>query len=163
MAKATKRKTSTPRKTSGRMASKGFYNPIDVHVGQRIRVRRTLLGLSQSMLGDAIGLTFQQVQKYERGANRVSSSRLFDIASTLDVPISYFYEEMSTTTSSQSPAVLMGVAEADLPEIDASDNPMTRRETIELVRAFHKIQSATARQQLSKLVKALSRVGGETD
>jgi len=60
-----------PRKSSGRMASKGFPNPIDVHVGSRIRLRRTLLGMSQERLAEAIGLTFQQVQKYERGANRV--------------------------------------------------------------------------------------------
>ena len=76
-----------PRKSSGRMASKGFPNPIDVHVGQRIRQRRTLLGMSQEKLAEAIGLTFQQVQKYERGANRVGSSRLFDLARVLDVPI----------------------------------------------------------------------------
>ena len=69
-----------PRKSSGRMASKGFPNPIDVHVGSRIRLRRTLLGMSQERLAEAIGLTFQQVQKYERGANRVGSSHLFDLA-----------------------------------------------------------------------------------
>jgi transcriptional regulator with XRE-family HTH domain len=66
------------RKSSGRMASKGFPNPIDVHVGARIRLRRTLLGISQEALAEVIGLTFQQVQKYEKGANRVSSSRLVD-------------------------------------------------------------------------------------
>jgi ribosome-binding protein aMBF1 (putative translation factor) len=79
------------RKSSGRMASKGFPNPIDVHVGSRIRLRRTLLGLSQERLADALGLTFQQVQKYERGANRVSSSRLYDLARTLDVSLPYFF------------------------------------------------------------------------
>ena len=76
-----------PRKSSGRMASKGFPNPIDVHVGRRIRQRRTLLGMSQEKLAEAIGLTFQQVQKYERGSNRVSSSRLFDLTHVLDVPM----------------------------------------------------------------------------
>ena len=84
------------RKSSGRMASLGFPNPIDVHVGQRIRQRRTLLGMSQEKLGEAIGLTFQQVQKYERGANRVGSSRLFDLARVLDVPVTYFFDEMSS-------------------------------------------------------------------
>ena len=73
-----------PRKSSGRMASKGFPNPIDVHVGSRIRLRRTLLGMSQERLAEAIGLTFQQVQKYERGANRVGSSRLYDLSRVLD-------------------------------------------------------------------------------
>ena len=75
----------------------GNPNPIDVHVGSRVRLRRTLLGMSQDKLGDAIGLTFQQVQKYERGANRVGSSRLFDLARVLDVPVTYFFEEMSAS------------------------------------------------------------------
>ncbi len=67
------------RKSSGRAAATGHPNPIDVHVGSRVRLRRTLLGMSQEKLGEAIGLTFQQVQKYERGANRIGSSRLFDL------------------------------------------------------------------------------------
>jgi len=82
------------RKSSGRMASKGFPNPIDVHVGARLRLRRTLLGISQVRLAETIGLTFQQVQKYEKGMNRVSSSRLYDLAQVLDVPLSYFFEDM---------------------------------------------------------------------
>ena len=73
-------------------------NPIDVQVGSRVRLRRNMLGLSQEKLGEAIGLTFQQVQKYERGANRVGSSRLFDLARVLDVPVSYFFDEMSAST-----------------------------------------------------------------
>lgn len=67
------------RKSSGRMASKGHPNPVDVHVGGRMRLRRTLLGLSQEAVAGQLGLTFQQVQKYERGTNRISSSRLFDL------------------------------------------------------------------------------------
>ena len=82
------------RKSSGRMASKGFPNPIDVHVGTRIRLRRTLLGISQAALAEAIGLTFQQVQKYEKGANRVSSSRLVDLANALDVPFLFFRRDV---------------------------------------------------------------------
>ncbi len=96
-------KTARGRKSSGRMASKGFPNPIDVHVGTRIRLRRTLLGLSQEKLGEAIGLTFQQVQKYERGANRVGSSRLFDLSRVLDVPIAYFFDEMPGSGAGQEP------------------------------------------------------------
>ena len=69
-------------------------HPVDAHVGIRMRQRRTLLGMSQTRLGDAVGLTFQQVQKYERGANRVGSSRLFEFAKALDVPVSYFFDEM---------------------------------------------------------------------
>src|SRR4029453_3788062 len=95
------------RKSSGRMASKGFPNPIDVHVGARIRLRRTLLGISQSVLAETIGLTFQQVQKYERGSNRVSSSRLVDLANALDVSVPYFFEEMSATVDAQTPSALL--------------------------------------------------------
>ncbi len=114
MAKQTeKRKTARGRKSSGRMASKGFPNPIDVHVGTRIRLRRTLLGLSQEKLGEAIGLTFQQVQKYERGANRVGSSRIYDLSRVLDVPISYFFDEMPGAVQDKSPSRLMGLAIAD--------------------------------------------------
>jgi len=69
----------------------GRPSPIDVHVGSRIRLRRTLLGMSQERLGEALGLTFQQVQKYERGVNRVGASRLFDLSRVLDVPISFFF------------------------------------------------------------------------
>ena len=69
-------------------------NPIDVHVGRRVRLRRTLLGMSQEQLGDALNITFQQVQKYERGSNRISASRLWDIGQILDVPVSF-----SSTTS----------------------------------------------------------------
>src|SRR3979411_1138136 len=72
----------------------GRASPIDVHVGARIRLRRTLMGMSQERLGEALGLTFQQVQKYERGVNRVGASRLFDLSRVLDVPISFFFDDM---------------------------------------------------------------------
>src|SRR6201998_3236858 len=73
-------------------------NPIDVHVGGRVRLRRTLLGMSQEKLGEAIGLTFQQVQKYERGANRIGASRLFDLSRVLDVPVSFFFDDIKAET-----------------------------------------------------------------
>ena len=143
------------RKSSGRMASLGFPNPIDVHVGQRIRQRRTLLGMSQEKLGEAIGLTFQQVQKYERGANRVGSSRLFDLARVLDVPVTYFFDEMSTATASKSPSRLRGLAEPK-PEPFEPD-PLAKRETLELVRAYYRIADPQARKRLFELTKALGR------
>ena len=77
-------------------------SPIDTHVGARIRLRRTLLGMSQERLGEALGLTFQQVQKYERGANRVGASRLFDLSRVLDVPISFFFDDMPEALASRS-------------------------------------------------------------
>ena len=85
-------------------------NPIDIHVGSRVRMRRTLLGMTQTGLGDAIGLTFQQVQKYERGLNRIGSSRLYDLARVLDVPVSFFFDDMPETVANKSPALVRGLA-----------------------------------------------------
>ncbi len=76
------------------MATKSRATPIDAHVGRRLRLRRTLLGMNQSALGQAVGLTFQQIQKYERGANRIGSSRLYQFCQVLDVPVSFFFDEM---------------------------------------------------------------------
>ncbi len=90
----------------------GIPSPVDVHVGARLRVRRTLLGMSQTTLGDAIGLTFQQVQKYERGSNRISASRLFALTRVLDVPIQYFFDDMPTAIAASSPAQGGGKAAA---------------------------------------------------
>jgi len=148
-----------PRKSSGRMASKGFPNLIDVHVGGRMRQRRTLLGMSQSVLGEAIGLTFQQVQKYERGANRVSGSRLFDLASVLDVPIAYFFEDIPGDVQNKSPSKMMGIAQQTAPEYIPDE--LAKRETLELVRAYYRIPDAQARRRLADLVKALAKVGSE--
>jgi transcriptional regulator with XRE-family HTH domain len=145
------------RKSSGRMASKGFPNPIDVHVGSRIRLRRTLLGISQTMLADAIGLTFQQVQKYEKGSNRVSSSRLMDMANVLDVSIPYFFEEMGADVQNQTPAMLMNARK--LPDIDQEKDPLARRETLELVRSYYRIPDPAVRRKLADLVKSVAKGG----
>jgi transcriptional regulator with XRE-family HTH domain len=142
------------RKSSGRMASKGFPNPVDVHVGARLRMRRTLLGLSQATLADALGLTFQQVQKYERGANRVSSSRLFDLSRVLDVPIRFFFDEMDGDISAQSPGLLQGKA-PDLP--DMPSDPTAKRETLELVRAYYAITDAGTRKRLTDLIRSVAK------
>ena len=129
-------------------------NPTDVHVGSRVRLRRTLLGMSQEKLGEAIGLTFQQVQKYERGANRVGASRLFDLSRVLDVPVSYFFEEMAPAGEAR-PAP--GGEGADRGEPD----PMLKRETLELVRAYYKIPDAHVRRRLFDLAKALAKSSAE--
>ncbi|MFO1060164.1 MAG: helix-turn-helix domain-containing protein [Dongiaceae bacterium] len=145
------------RKSSGRTASLGNPNPIDVHVGSRVRLRRTLLGMSQEKLGDAIGLTFQQVQKYERGANRIGSSRLFDLARVLDVPVAYFFEEMSPTTSARSPSRMRGLADAPPPAFEP--DPMAKRETLELVRAYYRITDPRVRKRIFELTKSLATAG----
>jgi transcriptional regulator with XRE-family HTH domain len=150
-----KKKAVRGRKSSGRMASKGFPNPIDVHVGTRIRLRRTLLGLSQEKLGEAIGLTFQQVQKYERGANRVGSSRLFDLSRVLDVPIAYFFDEMPGAVQDKSPSKLMGMTTP--PTVEFEPDPMAKRETLELVRAYYKITDPALRKKLFDLIKSVAK------
>ncbi len=134
----------------------GRPSPIDVHVGSRIRLRRTLLGLSQERLGDQIGLTFQQVQKYERGANRVGASRLFDLARVLDVAISYFFEDMPDNVAgplAHSARRMHGLAETQDP---FGDDTMSRRETLELVRAYYRISDPAVRKRVFDLVKSMA-------
>ena len=128
-------------------------NSVDVHVGSRVRLRRTLLGMSQKKLGNALGLTFQQVQKYERGTNRIGSSRLFVLSRILDVPVSFFFDDMAQEIAVGQP----GFAEAAQVLFD-QDN-LAKRETLELVRAYYKIKDAPVRKQLFDLVKA---IGGQT-
>ncbi len=82
--------------------------PIDVHVGARVRQRRALLGMSQTTLGNALGLSFQQVQKYEKGTNRMGASRLFDLCRVLEVPVEFFFEEMPAEVAASSPAEVSG-------------------------------------------------------
>lgn len=143
--------TGARRSSRGRTPS-GRPNPVDVHVGNRVRLRRTLLGMSQEKLGEALGLTFQQVQKYERGANRIGASRLWDLSRVLDVPSSYFFEEMDDDTVRHSPMIIAQVpSEPSLPEAD----PMTRRETLELVRAYYRIPDPSVRKRMFELTKSL--------
>jgi transcriptional regulator with XRE-family HTH domain len=145
----------TPRRSGRGRTPSGKPNPIDVHVGARVRLRRTLLGMSQEKLGEAIGLTFQQVQKYERGANRIGASRLFDLSRVLDVPVSFFFDDMSDDTSQQSPRMMVaGFAEETIAPFEA--DPMTKRETLELVRAYYRITDPSVRKRVFELAKALA-------
>jgi transcriptional regulator with XRE-family HTH domain len=136
-------------------------SPIDSHVGARIRLRRTLMGMSQERLGEALGLTFQQVQKYERGVNRVGASRLFDLSRVLDVPISFFFDDMpeplaatyGTQSSSLTGRRTLGFADAQ--EAFAND-VFSRRETLELVRAYYRITDAAVRKRVFDLIKSLT-------
>jgi transcriptional regulator with XRE-family HTH domain len=132
-------------------------SPIDAHVGARVRLRRTLLGMSQEKLGDALGLTFQQVQKYERGVNRIGASRLFDLARVLDVPIGFFFDdlppEMGGNAAVRSRPALFGFAETS---DGLEDENMNKRETLELVRAYYRINEAGVRKRVFDLIKSLA-------
>jgi transcriptional regulator with XRE-family HTH domain len=146
--------TRTPRRPGRRKTDKP--NPIDIHVGSRIRLRRNMLGLSQEKLGEAIGLTFQQVQKYERGANRVGASRLHELSRVLDVPVSFFFDAMDPV---RAPAIPDGFSE---PPAEAFDSdPLRRRETVDLVSAYYEIGDTTLRRRFFDLAKALVASGGQ--
>jgi transcriptional regulator with XRE-family HTH domain len=132
----------------------GVPHPVDIHVGGRVRLRRTLLGLSQEKLGEAVGLTFQQIQKYERGANRIGASRLFDLSQVLDVPVSYFFEEMP---EGLLPRLGTATGLSDEPQAELERDPLTRRETLELVRAYYRITSARVRKRVFELVKSIAK------
>ena len=139
-------------------------SPVDVHVGARIRLRRTLMGMSQERLGDALGLTFQQVQKYERGVNRVGASRLFDLSRILDVPISFFYDNMADAVSGVvSGAPQPGRSAAGFAEqqegFGGAEDAMSKRETLELVRAYYRITDPNVRKRMYDLMKSM----GPTD
>lgn len=149
------------KKSSRGRTPSGEPNPIDVHVGNRIRLRRTLLGLSQEKLAALLGLTFQQVQKYERGMNRVGASRLWDIGKVLEVPIGFFYEDMDKNVASQSPRMFsmpdstpMALAE-DTETFDV--DPMHRQETIELVKAYYKIPNRKAAKHMFDLIVTMAK------
>jgi transcriptional regulator with XRE-family HTH domain len=119
-------------------------HPIDVHVGSRVRKRRTELGMSQEKLGDAVQLTFQQIQKYERGANRIGASRLFEFSQILDVPIGYFYEDPPADA-------VAAPADAGLPGAEFGPEVLT------LVKTYYRIQRPDVRHRLYELVKAVAR------
>lgn len=125
---------------------------IDAHVGARIRLRRTLLGLTQERLGEALGLTFQQVQKYERGTNRVGASRLFDLARILEVPVEYFYTDLPAAAGGARNRY--GFAEAG--ESYGTDEGLANRETLELVRAYYRITDPGVRKRVFELVKSMA-------
>jgi transcriptional regulator with XRE-family HTH domain len=142
----------------GRRKSDG-PNPIDVHVGTRVRLRRNMLGLTQEKLGEAIGLTFQQVQKYERGANRIGASRLLELSDVLGVPVSFFYDE---TDPVHAPPVPTGFEEP--PQEGFDSDPLRRRETVELIGAYYDIEDTAVRRRLLDLAKALAAgLGGRAE
>jgi transcriptional regulator with XRE-family HTH domain len=130
------------------------HHPVDVHVGARLRQRRILLGMSQTALGSAAGITFQQVQKYEGGGNRISSSRLFEFAKMLDVPVSHFFEEMA-------PRLATGRRKVGRPQRNTSDEAdiNVKHETLQLIRGYYKIGNDDVRQKIRVMIQALASKG----
>ena len=126
-------------------------NPIDVHVGGRVRLRRMLLGMSQEKLGEHLGLTFQQIQKYEKGVNRIGASRLFDLSRVLRVPIQFFYDEAPKLDDSIN---VEGFSEP--PEESYVVEFLSTREGLELNKAFVQISNPQIRRSIIELVRSLS-------
>jgi transcriptional regulator with XRE-family HTH domain len=129
-------------------------NPIDAQVGNRVRLRRMLVGMSQEKLGECLGLTFQQVQKYEKGVNRIGAGRLYQIAHILGVPISYFYEDVADRTSDDQ-AVANDRAAPPVMEFLSSG------EGLQLALAFMRIKEPKVRKRMIELMKSLADGGEE--
>jgi transcriptional regulator with XRE-family HTH domain len=126
-------------------------NPVDVHVGNRLKLRRALVGMSQDKLGQIVGLTFQQIQKYEKGANRIGASRLYQFATILDVPPAYFFDGLEgQTVVARNGAELQAAVPENIPA------PAFGREDVDLLRAFHLLQSSPLRRRVIELVRAMA-------
>lgn len=143
------RKKAPPAKPNGQP------RPVDAHVGARLKIRRSLVGLSQEKLGDKVGLTFQQIQKYERGANRIGASRLYEFSRILDVPVAFFFDEMPEEAMNS-----VGVGDVSAVAVElavvADGDPLTRKETLELVRSYYQISDPNVRKRIYELVKSVS-------
>ena len=132
-------------------------HPMDIHVGSRVRLRRMMQGLSQDKLGEELGLTFQQVQKYEKGVNRIGASRLYDIARVLDVPVQFFYDDFG-----DGPETMIGFAETNPKAEEKSDfmRLLSTPEGVQLCRSFSAIRDYQVRRRVLDLVKALGEEAG---
>ncbi len=135
------------------VGKKGRATFIDEIVGTQLRQRRSLLGLSQEKLAEQLGITFQQIQKYENGANRISASRLYELSQALNIPVSFFFEN---TPANESTGHAYGFSDGEQATFDAPDNIMQRKETIDLVRVYYSIEDEKLRKDLFKLVKSMA-------
>ncbi|PCJ97290.1 MAG: transcriptional regulator [Zetaproteobacteria bacterium] len=144
--------------------TKGIPDTIDKHVGKQLRSRRTLLGLSQEKLAEYIGVTFQQVQKYERGTNRVSASRLYSFSKILDVSIDYFYEGIGTSGSSKTGVHGMsdnaqesfgGASISSKQSKNIPEDIFSKKETLDLIRTYYSIDDPKTRLDILKFIKSM--------
>lgn len=130
-------------------------HPIDLHVGRRIRMRRSMMGISQEKLAEALGLTFQQIQKYEHGLNRVSASRLYHIAALLDVPTSYFYEELAESAAKPSAKIpQLGLSDQKQEEL-VEDDLLYTPESLDLLKVYYSVKSESKRKELFKIFRSM--------
>ena len=147
-------KPSRVRRRAKKQTSRGL-NPIDIHVGTRVRLRRNLLGMNQTKLAGAIGVAYQQVQKYEKGTNRISASRMFNLSRVLDVPISFFFEDLSPAAADGGRRRTRGLSEA--PAAVLEPDLLSKRETVELIRAYYRVTDPGLRKRVLDLLQALGK------
>jgi len=127
-------------------------HPVDTHVGRRLRLKRTILGLSQESVGKEIGVTFQQIQKYERGINRMGASRLYDFAKALGVQVSYFFEGYGDYAMDEMSNYALG----EPPTSGFDGEKINNRETLEVMRAYYRIKNPSLRKRVIDLIKAMA-------
>ena len=132
-------------------------NPVDVYVGTRLKIRRLELGLSQNKIGEMTGITFQQVQKYEKGSNRIGSSRLYEFAKILKVPVSYFFEQYELTFGDN------GVLSDNRASFDDDKDNVSEKEILTLIKNFSAIKDPNVRKSIISLAKTLSKKEDETE
>lgn len=147
------REQTTPGGTEERLESQGRKpNPMDIHVGSRVRLRRMVIGMSQEKLGERMGLTFQQIQKYEKGTNRIGASRLYQLSQILDVPVQFFFEDAPLSMAGRNAAAGFAESKTEAYLLDF----LNSRDGLELNRAFVKITDPKVRKRVVELVRALS-------
>ncbi len=148
-------KPTRARRSTKKQASRSVRHPIDIHVGSRVRLRRNLLGMNQTKLAGAIGVAYQQIQKYEKGTNRISASRLFNLSRVLDVPISFFFEDLSPAAAGGGRRRTRGLSEA--PAAVLEPDLLSKRETVELIRAYYRVTDPGLRKRVLDLLQALGK------
>jgi len=139
------------------LAQPRLYNerkaqPIDAHVGKRIRMRRSMLNITQEMLAESVGVTFQQIQKYERGANRISASRLHQFSQALTVPVEYFYQEFAEAGSKRARHGLSDNAQESI----GTDDKLYTRETLDLLKVYYSVEDNRKRRELLKIIRSMA-------
>jgi transcriptional regulator with XRE-family HTH domain len=142
---------------------KGKAESIDGHVGNQLRQRRALMGMTQEHLADSVGITFQQIQKYENGANRVSAGRLFEFSKILEVPVSFFFENFIPGADGKKQALHYGLSDSGQSKFEGPDNVMDLKETTELVRVYYSIQDPKLRKNLFNFLKTMAESLKEQD
>ena len=146
---------SRVRRSIRKQYSRRGPNPIDIHVGARVRLRRHLLGLTLQTLAKAVGVAYQQLQKYERGVNRIGASRLFNLSRVLDVPISFFFEDLSPVVAGAGKRRARGFSEAPATALDF--DVLSKRETIKLVRSYYRVTDPQLRKRVLDLLEAAGK------